>query len=335
MKPTIAVVIPNYNDSDTLKQCLDSVLGQNDIPDQIVVVDDQSTDNSLEVIETCLRDTTNAELIVNPSRLGTMAALNAGLERVTADYALFLSSNDYLMPGIFERARSRIAADGCPGVWSAMVATVDENGRQSRLYPSPVISRKDSYLTPDQCRHMAMRIGHWFTGTTLVYHCETLRKVGGFDIAYRGLADMLAALTIASVKGASFSPEPFGVMRKHAGGLMTSTSADLHGLDEILERIVIVGPRLSPQLFTDKFCEIMQRRIRFTALRTFDNESWIAHARGWQGYRYSLLASVSPLFGRMRKLRLAVAFIILRPPLDLFFMIWYRLFGCLFVMARM
>jgi len=182
---------------------------------------------------------------------------------------------------------------------------------------------------------MAIRIGHWFTGTTLVYHCDTLRKIGGFDTAYKGLADMFAALTIASIKGASFSPEPFGVMRKHAGGLMTSTSTDLHGLDIILERMTVEGPKLSPNLFTGHFCDIMQRRIRFTAIRTFKDESWVEHASEWRGRRYKLLRSITPMFGRMRLLRLAVAFFLLRPLLDLFYIIWFRLLGSVFVMVRM
>lgn len=334
MKPTIAVVIPNYNDSNSLKQCLDSVYKQDDIPDQVLVVDDQSTDNSLDVINECLCNIPSAKLVVNTVRLGTMGALNEGLKRVTTDYALFLSSNDYLKSGIFTRARSCIHNDGYPGVWSAMVSTVDEKGRQSYAYPSPVISLKDTYLMPDECIRMALLVGHWFTGTTLIYHCETLKKIGGFDQTYKGLADMLAALTVASIKGASFSPEPFGVMRQHAGGLMERTSNDLAGLDVILDRMVDEGPKLSPQLFSQKFCDVMQRRIRFTAIRSFNDNSWWVHARKWNGYRYKLLNTVSPLVGKFRKLQLLLAFILLRPLQDVFTIIWYRMFGALFVNVR-
>jgi glycosyltransferase involved in cell wall biosynthesis len=334
MKPTIAVVIPNYNDSNSLKQCLDSVFKQDDIPDQVLVVDDQSTDNSLDVIKEYLRDIPSAELVINANRLGTMGALNEGLKRVTADYALFLSSNDYLKPGIFAHARSCISVDGYPGVWSAMVSTIDEQGRQSYIYPSPVISLKDTYLMPDECIRLALLIGHWFTGTTLIYHCETLKKIGGFDLTYKGLADMLAALTVASIKGASFSPEPFGVMRLHAGGLMSRTSNDLAGLDVILDRMVDEGPKLSPQLFTQKFCDVMQRRIRFTAIRSINDNSWWVHARSWQGYRYKLLNVFILLLGKSRKCQLIMAFILLRPPQDIFTIIWYRMFGALFVNVR-
>ncbi|MCG8378832.1 MAG: glycosyltransferase family 2 protein, partial [Proteobacteria bacterium] len=115
MKPTIAVVIPNYNDSETLKECLDSVFNQDDAPEQVVVVDDQSTDNSVDLVKEYLKDTLSSELVINDSRLGTMGALNEGFKQVRTDYVLFLSSNDYLKSGIFTRARKCISADRYPG----------------------------------------------------------------------------------------------------------------------------------------------------------------------------------------------------------------------------
>ena len=212
LAPSIAVVIPNRDDSAHLKKCLDSVLNQIVLPDQIIFVDDQSTDDSLEVVRAALIDVHCATIVSNPICLGTMGALNEGLKYVVSDYVLFLSSNDYVGNGIFERAKTCIATAGSPGVWSAMVQTVDELGQNLHLYPSPVVALSDVFLTPDQCIRLAMTTGHWFTGTTLIYHRETLQKISGFNIAYQGLADLLAAPTVASIKGPSFSPEPFGDM---------------------------------------------------------------------------------------------------------------------------
>ncbi len=334
MTPTIAVVIPNRNDSCLLRKCLDSVLNQDIVPDQIIVVDDQSTDDSQAVIQKKIRNIPGAKIVINPTRLGTMGALNKGLNHVTCDYVLFLSSNDYLENGIFGRAKACITADGFPGVWSAMVWTVDENEKNSRLYPSPVVALRDTFLSPGKCIRLAKAIGHWFTGTTLVYHHQTLLRIGGFDTAYQGLADLFAALTVASIRGASFSPEPLGVMRRHADGLMWQTSTNLPGLDEILDRMIETGPKLSPKLFSPGFCELMQRRIRFTAIRAFQDNSWQAHARSWTGYRYKLLSVVSPFLGNYRKLQLITAFLLLRPFRDVINIIWYRLFGAAYIAAR-
>ena len=334
MTTTIAVVIPNRNDSGPLRKCLDSVLNQDVVPDQIIVVDDQSTDDSQAVIRKKLRNIPGAEIVISPIRLGTMGALNEGLNYVTCDYVLFLSSNDYLVNGIFGRAKSCITADGFPGVWSAMVWTVDESGNHLRLYPSPVVSLSDTYLSPIKCVRLAMSIGNWFTGTTLIYHRQTLQEIGGFDTAYQGLADLFAALTVASIGGASFSPEPLGVVRQHADGLMWRTSTNLPGLDEILERMIETGPKLLPKLFSPKFCELMQRRIRFSAIRTFQDNGWQAHARSWTGYRYRLLSVISPFLGNYRKLQLIAAFLLLRPFRDGINIIWYRLFGAAYITAR-
>lgn len=334
MTLSIAVVIPNRNDSGYLRKCLDSALTQNVLPDQIIVVDDQSTDDSLEVIQNKLSHFAGAKIIANTTCVGTMGALNEGLKHATSDYVLFLSSNDYVEKDIFERAKSCIAAAGHPGVWSAMVWEVDESGRPLHLFPSPVVALSDAFFPPDKCIRLAKTLGHWFTGTTLIYHRKTLQEIGGFDIAYQGLGDLLAALTVASIKGAAFSPEPLGVMRRHDGGLYWRTLTNLQSLDTILEKMENSGPKLSPALFTAEFCDVMKRRIRFSAIRAFHNNEWLIHAGSWPGYRYRLLSRTSRIFCTYRRLQLAFAFLLLRPPFDLIAIIWYRFLGRFFVLSQ-
>ena len=331
-RPTISVVIPNRNDSAYLEMCLDSVLHQPVRPDQIIVVDDQSTDDSVEVIREKLTGVAGVEIIVNPICLGTMGALNEGLKHVTSEYVLFLSSNDYVTVGIFERAKFCIAKAGSPGVWSAMVYVSDECGHHLRLHPSSVVAMTDTFLPPDKCIRLAMSLGNWFTGTTLIYHRETLQKIGGFDIAYHGLADLLAALTISSIKGASFSPEPFGVMRLHSGGYLSKTLADFAELDTILARIESTGPKLSPALFSRTFCGRTKHRFRFSAIRASGGSSLVKSFHTWQGYRYRAFDMLSPVLGNYGKLRIILAFLLLRP-FDVIPMGWYRWMGFMWVMA--
>ncbi|MCR4303664.1 MAG: glycosyltransferase family 2 protein [Gallionella sp.] len=335
MPPTIAVVIPNRNDSGYLRKCLDSVLIQDVPPDQVIVVDDQSTDDSMDVIRERLSHAPGAKIIANPTCLGTMGALNEGLKYVTSEYVLFLSSNDYVEKGIFERAKFCIASAGSPGVWSAMVWAADESGNRLHIYPSPVVALSDTFFPPDKCIRLAQKFGNWFTGTTLIYRRETLQKIGGFDISYHGLGDLLAALTVASIDGAAFSSEPFGVMRQHEGGLYRRTMTNLPGLDVILKKMESTGPILSHALFTPGFCEVMKRRLRFSAIRAFGNNAWLPHARSWTGYRYKLLCIIAPYSGKFRKLQLILAFMLLRPPFDLITIVWHRYIGRLLVLSQM
>lgn len=331
--PTFAVVIPNRNDSRYIPKCLDSVLNQSVIPDQIIFVDDQSSDNSPAIAEEILGGINGVQILVNSTCIGTMGALNKGLERVTSDYVLFLASNDFLTAGIFERAKQAIAAAGSPGVWSAMVWAADENGIPLYIYPSPVIALKDKYFPPEECIRLAFKAGFWFTGTTLIFHRETLQSIGGFDVEYQGLADLLAALTISSIKGASFSPAPFGVMRLHSEGYLWKTLIDCDALEAILSKIKTRGAKLSPRLFSPRFCDRIQHRFRFAAIRAYQGDRWAIGHSNWLGTRYSFFKTACRLLGNHRKLRTILAFLLLRP-FDLPAMLWYRLSGTLLVMAH-
>lgn len=322
--PTIAIVIPNRNDASYLKRCLDSVIQQTVLPDQIVVVDDQSTDDSMAVIRDKLGHITGVTIISNAVCLGTMGALNVGLAHTDADYVLFLSSNDFVESGIVERAKTCIGNTGLPGVWSALVSVVDETDKRMHVYPTPIVALEDAYLSPVECIRLANKVGHWFAGTTLMYRRDTLTTIGGFNTTYLGLGDLIAALTIASLEGAAFSPEPLAVIRPHPGGLMSRTLSDLPALDVLLGRIWQDGKVASPALFTTAFCQLMERRLRFTAMRASNDGAWMKHLGVWHGLRYRLLSLAITLVGRARLPALLFAFLLLRPVGDIFAIIWYR-----------
>lgn len=335
MSPTISIVIPNRNDSKYLSACLRSVLTQSVPVDELVIIDDCSTDDSVELIKRETAGIPYVRLIENPVCLGSMGAANKGLELCGCDYVLFLSANDYLVDGLVERAKRDIATFGHPGVWSAMVYVVDESGDRLRLYPTPVISLKDSNHSPEACIRLAIRTGHWFTGTTLLYDRNALLDIGGFDMRYFGLADLIAALTIACNKGASFAPVPLGVMRQHEGGLMWRTLTDLSRLDHILEMAEEAGARQCPGLFQSIFFDLFRRRLRFTAIRAFRSDEWLPHVALWKGSRYRLLEAASPILSRCRTIQLGLAFIMLRPITDVFSIVWYRLLGGLLLRYRL
>lgn len=332
--PSIAVVIPNRNDAKYLSVCLDSILSQSVRPDQIVFVDDASTDNSLAIVEEKLMHEKDVRIIVNQACLGTMGALNEGLRHVTCDYVFFLASNDYMVNGIFERARTCIMAADMPGVWSAMVWVVDEAGRHLYMYPSPVVALNDCCISRERAVRLGSSLGGWFMGTTIAYHRETLQSLGGFDKDFQGLADLLAALTLASLRGASYSPEPLGIMRLHADGYLFRTLTNLKNLEAILDKIEARCPALSPDLFNAGFCDRTRHRFRFAAIRAFNDTSWTGFCKNWQGLRYKLLAFASPVFGFSRTLGLVAAYIILRP-FDIVPTIWHRIFLVVLVGMRL
>src|SRR6266849_10180381 len=265
--PRIAVIVPNRNDSRYLPRCILSILEQEDPPDELIVVDDQSTDNSIRVVRSLIAGHDWARLIESPVNLGTYGALDKGLEASRSEYVLFLSANDFVMPGLFARARSCLARHPGAGLWSAMGWLVDEEDRLVRLHVSPVVSLRDAYIPPAQCARVAYRVGNWFVGATLVYRRDAVEAAGKFDPAYMGLCDLVTTLIVASRRGAVYSPVPFGASRIHSGSYLSRTLTDNANLEAILDRLRERGPPLAPGLFTKAFLERTAHRFRFASVR--------------------------------------------------------------------
>lgn len=114
---TISVIIPNYNRADLIGQTLGNVLAQSRPPDEVIVVDDGSTDGSVAVIE---QFTPRVRLIQQPNA-GPAAARNAGLEIARGDLVQFMDSDDLWSRYKLERQASALeggVADFAMSPWA-------------------------------------------------------------------------------------------------------------------------------------------------------------------------------------------------------------------------
>jgi CDP-glycerol glycerophosphotransferase len=93
-----------------VRQCVHSVIDQLGPNDQIVIVEDHSTDNSLHIVEQ-IAESHAQILLVRPEVNGGLGqARNLGMKSSESDYVLFLDSDDYLLPGSLDAIRSRCDA---------------------------------------------------------------------------------------------------------------------------------------------------------------------------------------------------------------------------------
>lgn len=91
---TISVVIPSYGQAQYLEQCIQSVLSQTHPADEVIVVDDGSTDGSLEIA----RKYEPRVKVVAQVNKGLASARNAGIMNATGDYIFFLDADDLMLP---------------------------------------------------------------------------------------------------------------------------------------------------------------------------------------------------------------------------------------------
>lgn len=94
--PLVSIIIPCYNAEKYLAETLDSVLAQTYTSWECIIVDDHSTDNSLEIIQRyCKNYPGKFTLFTNP-RKGACAARNVGFEHSTGDYIQYLDADDLI-----------------------------------------------------------------------------------------------------------------------------------------------------------------------------------------------------------------------------------------------
>jgi glycosyltransferase involved in cell wall biosynthesis len=103
---SVDVVIPCYQYGRFLRDAVTSVLGQDISQLRVLVIDNASTDDSLEVARQLALEDRRLEVVAHRTNLGATASYNEGVEWASADYFLLLDADDMLAPGALQRAVS-------------------------------------------------------------------------------------------------------------------------------------------------------------------------------------------------------------------------------------
>jgi glycosyltransferase involved in cell wall biosynthesis/O-antigen/teichoic acid export membrane protein len=210
--PSLSVVLPNYNHAQYIGEALEAILTQSFRPREVIVVDDGSTDNSLEVIEEFARRDPIVRLLRNGENRGVIFSTNRGLEQASGDFILFAGADDKVLPGLFERSGNLLAQFPHAGACSAVAVFVDEQGKVLRLVPPrPWVSKDACYLPPDEVLSGWRRYGWLFPSNTCFYRRDALLEAGGFPQELRSAADSFALMNLALSHGACFISEPLGI----------------------------------------------------------------------------------------------------------------------------
>lgn len=110
-----AVVIPLYNKAAYVEQAILSLAKQNHKPAELIIVDDASTDKSLEIVRDVLEKekdaflNTRIEIVELKKNRGPGHARNRGFERTQAELVSFLDADDLYSPGFFQQVQHVMA----------------------------------------------------------------------------------------------------------------------------------------------------------------------------------------------------------------------------------
>ncbi len=236
-KPTLSAVICNFNHSRYIPDALNAVLKQSYRPDEVIVVDDASTDDSVEVISAFARCDSRIRVVEHERNIGPISSANDGLDSATGDYVYVGAADDHILPEFFERSMDLLDRHPQAGLCCTDPAYFDERTREMRAGRLKLRDRP-GYLSAEEFVGRARKRCIGIPGHTTVIKRAALQRAGAFLPELRWHCDWFLVLVIAFREGVCCVPEPLAAMMVRADSYSASGMKEKSSQREVLRMIL-------------------------------------------------------------------------------------------------
>lgn len=217
MSALVSIVIPAYNSAEFIAETLDSCLAQTYPHIEIIVVDDGSTDNTVDVVRAYGDDVR----LIEQANQGAAIARNVGVDVAKGDFVQFCDSDDLLLPTKIERCMPLIQNQSDVALAFSQMMPVDENGVViPDAMPRPTVEH--GFFSHDDLFCKILRFnGSPIQTSTWLIRKAAFQAVGGFraDDDLRVAEDWDVLLRLVSAYDFAGLPEILVHYRQRSGSL--------------------------------------------------------------------------------------------------------------------
>jgi glycosyltransferase involved in cell wall biosynthesis len=182
----VDIVVPCYNYGRYLERCVQSVLQQSVGDVRVLIIDDNSSDDTYSIASQLTKSDPRVSLISHSKNYGHISTYNEGIEWAKSAYFLLLSADDLLVPGALERATSIMDSD--PDIVLTYGRVLDcQDG-----LPFPTFDPVQNYtwLRQDLVRAMCSVGGNLVASPTAIGRTSIQKEIGGYDALLPQSCDM-------------------------------------------------------------------------------------------------------------------------------------------------
>jgi glycosyltransferase involved in cell wall biosynthesis len=203
----LSIVIPNYNHGSMIGEAIAAFATQSVPPDEIIVVDDGSTDDSLAILAELSQRYPALRVLPMETNQGTVAAMNHGLRAARGSYVNFGAADDVTHPGLFAAAMNWLqrypsAAYAC----TEGLVVEQADGRTIGQRPPILPCFVEKYFSPAEVAELLRGMDNLVLTGTAVIRRRLLLEAGAFDPRLRSFADGLVLRQLALRYGFCFIP---------------------------------------------------------------------------------------------------------------------------------
>ncbi|WP_316187592.1 MULTISPECIES: glycosyltransferase family 2 protein [unclassified Bradyrhizobium] len=272
----VSAVLPNYNHARYLPDAVRALASQQPPPAEIIVVDDASTDDSLEVLAKLSQQIGTLRVVRHEKNAGAIAALNRGLSEARYELVYFGAADDLTAPGLFARLTGALARHPEAAFASGEAKLVDLEDRSLGIRPPVRPSQSERFFSPPEVVELLRRSDNWILTGAALFRRNLVREAGGFAAAARSFTDGLLARHLALKSGFVYVPAVFVTWRVNPAGYSRSATSQADVARQTIEsmrRLIAADP-----LFPPWYPELLERRWRFSVGRVAVVESGPAGA---------------------------------------------------------
>lgn len=272
--PLVSVVVPSFNHVRFVHETIRSIWAQ-DYPNvELVVVDDGSTDGSVEVIRSLVQESPIPMQVVFKENEGVCRTLNRGLALTSGEFVALCGSDDRYLPTFIS---TLVAAFDAPyGFVFGDVYHIDEHGERIGSRASDYGTLKGGDIFEDLLLFRAV-----VPAMSALYPARVLREAGPYDEALR-YEDWEMLLRITRRNRVKYVAEAVAEYRTHGSGQATRQVAALvPDMLRIFERYVHAAPHASSAIWVRRARARLYTRIglSFYVIRDFSAaRRWLVNA---------------------------------------------------------
>ncbi len=250
----VSILIPAYNTSKYIAKCIESALCQTYRDLEIIVIDDGSTDNTANIVQSFAPKV----ILLTQSNQGPSSALNSGLKIATGDYIALLDSDDYMLPEKIDK----------------QVEYLNHQPNYGLVYTDGVWIDEKENVIKDSFNEDTFREGYIFkelflnmfvSGPTMMIPRSVIRPVGFFDPKCRE-QDYQMALRIAYHYPIGYLDEKVYVYRWHdlnsSKKSYVMAESDLFALLSVINSCPGAEEIVGQETFRKRLAEVYYRAAR-------------------------------------------------------------------------
>jgi glycosyltransferase involved in cell wall biosynthesis len=262
----LSVVLPNYNHARLIARAVEALLNQQLRPDEIIVVDDGSTDDSASVIAQLATGSPQIKVLTNAGNQGVVKALARGLAATRGAYVYLAAADDFVCPDFFSLAVATLDRHPDIDLFCAEAILVDGlTGEPIGMRPPVRPLYRSGHIDAEGARRLLARADNFILTGSAVFRREAIARAGGLDESLGSFADGYLSRKIALTSGFCYAPRPVATWWVLPDSYSRRSALDVAGAQAMLD--VATARLASDPVFPKWYAPLFGARWRFATAR--------------------------------------------------------------------